>query len=151
MSFSDALPENFRKEFAQRNVKIGSVIRVHVQDTYPPKEKRFILVGQSFDKLIFATIFINSEINPNIFHTQELKDLNLELVAKERTYIDHDSYADCSNIQKRDAKWLLAVLGEDPTKIIGEVSEADMKKILSTIKSARTITPATKKIFGLFL
>ena len=73
MSLSDSFPEDFRKEFAQRNLKIGSGIRVYVQDTKPPKEKRFILVGQSYDKLIFATIFINSDLNPNIFSTQDIR------------------------------------------------------------------------------
>ena len=118
MSFSEHFPESFRKEFASRNLKIGSVIRVYVNDTNPPKEKRFILVGQSFDKIIFASIFINSEVNPNVFHIQELKDLNLELSAKERAYLDHDSYADCSTIQKREASWLLALIEEDPTRVL---------------------------------
>ncbi|ACU05352.1 hypothetical protein Phep_3157 [Pedobacter heparinus DSM 2366] len=94
MSLSDCFPEQFRQEFAERNLKIGSVIRVMVNDTNPPKEKRFILVGQSYDKLIFATIFINSEINPNIFPTQELRDLNLELLADSRSYLSHDSFAE---------------------------------------------------------
>ncbi|WP_316742493.1 hypothetical protein [Pedobacter antarcticus] len=58
MSLSDSFPGNFRQEFAQRNLKIGSVIRLYVRDTNPPKEKRFVLVGQSYDKLIFAAIFI---------------------------------------------------------------------------------------------
>ncbi len=151
MSLSDSFPEDYKKEFAQRNLKIGSVIRLYVRDTNPPKEKRFILVGQSYDKLLFASIFINSEINPNIFHTEELRDLNFQLLAEERGYLDHDSYADCSNMQKRDTAWLLAVLVEDPSKLIGEVSESDLKEIRARIKSARTITPATKKTFGLFL
>lgn len=151
MSLSDCFPENYRKEFAERNLKIGSVIRVYVKDTNPPKEKRFILVGQSYDKLIFATIFINSEINPNIFPTQELRDLNIELTAADRSYLDHDSYADCSNISKRNADWLLAVINNDPKNVIGEVSEADLKEIKVRIKSARTITPSIKKTFGLFL
>jgi len=151
MSLSDAFPENYRKDFAQRNLKIGSVIRVYVKDTDPPKEKRFILVGQSYDNLLFATIFINSDINPNVFHTQELKDLNFQLLAMERPYIDHDSYADCSNIQKRNTNWLFDIIGEDPTRVIGEVSESDMTEIRARIKSARTITPAIKKTFGLFL
>ena len=110
MSLSDAFPENYRKDFAQRNLKIGSVIRVYVKDTDPPKEKRFILVGQSYNKLLFAAIFINSDINPNVFPTQELKDLNFLLLAKERSYLDHDSYADCSNIQKRNADWLFDII-----------------------------------------
>lgn len=151
MSLSDSFPENFRQEFAQRNLKIGSVIRVYVKDTNPPKEKRFVLVGQSYDKLIFASIFINSEINPNVFPTQELRDLNLELTAGERPYLSHDSYADCSSIYKRDADWLLTIIGEDPAKIIGEVSGSDLKDIREKIKAARTITPAIKKTFGLFL
>lgn len=151
MSLSDSFPENFRKEFAERNLKIGSVIRVHVKDTNPPKEKRFILVGQSYDKLIFATIFINSEINPNVFPTQELKDLNLALSAKDRAYLDHDSYADCSYISKRSVDWMLGVIGKDPTNVIGEVSETDLKEIRAKIKFARTITPSIKKTFGLFL
>lgn len=150
MSLSDSFPENFRNEFAQRNLKIGSVIRVYVEDTNPPKEKRFILVGQSFDKLMFATIFINSEINPNVFPNKELRDLNLKLIASERPYLDHDSYADCSNIKKRDASWLLSVIGDDPTKVIGELTEADLGEIRLRIKSARTITPTIKKTFGLF-
>ncbi|WP_442588894.1 hypothetical protein ACSBL2_22940 [Pedobacter sp. AW31-3R] len=150
MSLSDSFPEHLRQEFAQRNLKIGSVIRVYVQDTIPPKEKRFILVGQSYDKLIFATIFINSEINPNIFPQQELRDLNIELTTKDRAYLDHDSYADCSNIKKRNASWLLDIISIDPARVIGEVSEDDLKTIREKIKSARTISPALKKTFGLY-
>ena len=151
MSLSDSFPEDYKKGFAQRNLKIGSVIRLYVGDTNPPKQKRFILVGQSYDKLLFASIFINSEINPNVFPTQELKDLNLQLIASERDYLDHDSYADCSNMQKRSAEWLLKIIGEDPSRVIGEVSDADMKEIRTRIKSARTIAPSIKKTFGLYL
>lgn len=109
------------------------------------------MIGQSFDKIIFATIFINSDINPNVFPTQELKDLNLELLAMERTYLDHDSYADCSTIQRREASWLLDLIAQDPSRVLGEVCETDLKEIRRRIKSARTITPAIKKTFGLFL
>lgn len=151
MSLSDSFPDQFRQEFAQRNLKIGSVIRIMVKDTNPPKEKRFILVGQSFDKLFFATIFINSEINPNVFPTLELRDLNLELLADGRSYLNHDSFADCSNIYQRNAEWLFNIIGNDPRKVIGEVSEDDLKQIRTKIKSARTIAPAVKKTFGLFL
>lgn len=151
MSFSDAFPEDFRAEFARQKLKIGSVIRVFVQDTNPPKEKRLILIGQSHDKLMFASIYINSEINPNVFHNEELKRLNMELIAADREYLDHDSYADCSMIVKRNADWLLHLIKGDPSKIIGELSAEDLKEISSRIKSARTITAADKKTFGLFL
>ncbi|QPH41604.1 hypothetical protein [Pedobacter endophyticus] len=151
MSLSEAFPEDFRADFAKQKLKIGSVIRVFVQDTNPPKEKRFILIGQSYDKLMFASIYINSEINPNVFHSAELRSLNVELIAADREYLDHDSYADCSMIFKRNADWLLHLIKSDPSKIIGELSAEDLKEISSRIKSARTITVAEKKTFGLFL
>lgn len=151
MPISDSFPDELKKEFAERNLKIGSVIRVYVQDTIPPKEKRLILVGRSYDRLLFATIFINSEINPNVFFTQDIKDLNLELKTSGRPYLDHDSYADCSNIKKRNADWLLKAISNDPSRVIGEVSAEDLERIRMKIKSARTITPALKKTFGLYL
>jgi len=151
MSLSDSFPDHLKREFAQRNIKIGSVIRIHVKDTNPPKIKRFILVGQSFDKLIFATIFINTDINPNVFRTQELIDLNLELPAKQRPYLEHDSFADCSSIYNRNADWLLEMIGDDPQNVLGEVSDADLLLIRNKIKSARTIAPSVKKTFGMFL
>lgn len=151
MPLSDSFPEDFRKEFAARNLKIGSVIRVFMKDTKPPKEKRFIIVGQSSDQLMFASIFINSEINIKIFASQELKDLHLELTAADRDYLDHDSYADCSNLKKQDAAGLLKIINDDPSRILGNVSETDLREIKVRIKSARTISHSIKKQFGLFL
>jgi hypothetical protein len=151
MSLSDLFSEEFKAGFAERNVTIGSVVKVFVSDTNPPKEKRLILVGASYDKLFFASIFINSEINPNVFYSQELKDLNLELIAKDRDYIDNDSHADCSEIRKRDVEWLYRVVMDDPTRVLGRVSDDDLQQIRIKIKSAKTITAAMKKTFGLFL
>ena len=54
-------------------------------------------------------------------------------------------------MQKRSADWLLNIIGEEPSRLIGEVSDDDMKEIRARIKSARTIAPAIKKTFGLFL
>jgi hypothetical protein len=151
MSLSASFSEDLRNEFAKRNLKIGTVIRVFVNDTNPPKEKRLILVGQSYDTLYFATVFINSEINPNVFPTQELRDLNFPLTANNRDYLVHDSFADCSGLAKRPTDWLLKTLIANPEAVIGEISEADLTEIRTRIKSARTISTAVKKTFGLFL
>jgi hypothetical protein len=60
---ADAFSDDQKEEFAKRNLKIGSVIKVFVDDTKPPKEKRLVLVGISFDKVFYASIFLNSEVN----------------------------------------------------------------------------------------
>jgi hypothetical protein len=48
-------------------LKIGTVLRYFVKDTIPPKIKRLIIVGIDDELITTATIFINTEINPNIF------------------------------------------------------------------------------------
>ncbi|TDQ11733.1 hypothetical protein [Pedobacter metabolipauper] len=151
MLLADLIPEEFKNGFAERNVEIGSVIKVFVTDTTPPKEKRLILVGASYDHLHFASVFINSEINPNIFHTQELVDLNYEMLAVKCEFLDDDSFANCSAIKSRTTAWLHQMVMENPSRVLGVVSKEDMTEIKKRIKSARTITPATKKTFGLFL
>jgi hypothetical protein len=150
-SLSDAFSDKEREEFAKRNLKIGTVIKVFVSDTNPPKEKRLVLVGISYDKVYFASIFLNTEINSKIFSTKALQDLHIELIADQRDYLNHDSFADCSQIQKRNANWLLGTIKSDPSKVLGILSDDDLKLIISKIKSAPTITPAMKKTFGLYL
>lgn len=148
---SDAFSEKDRESFANRNLKIGAVIKVFVSDTHPPKEKRLVLVGISYDQVYYASIFLNTEVNAKIFTTTALKDLHVELKAEERAYLDHDSFADCSQIQKRKADWLFEIISHDPSKVLGELNEADLEILQEKIKSAPTISPALKKTFGLFL
>lgn len=151
MLLADQIPSELKTGFAERNLKIGSVIKVFVQDTKPPKEKRLILIGASYDKLYFASVFINSEINPNVFYKKELLDLNYKMDFNGRDFLSHDSFADCSMIKKRDSKWLFDLITAEPERILGVISDEDMEAIRKRIKSARTISPALKKTYGLFL
>jgi hypothetical protein len=151
ISFADFFSDKYKEEFAKRNLKVGSVIKVYVSDTHPPKEKRLILVGISYDKIYFASIFLNSEINVNVFPTPTLKNLNVEFKSAEKEYLDHDSFADCSQIQKRKTDWLMEIISKDPSKILGELNNEDLELVLAKIKSAPTISPALKKTFGLYL
>jgi hypothetical protein len=90
-------------------------------------------------------------VNANIFYNNALKNLHIELKAEDRPCLDYDSFADCSQIQKRRTDWLLAMIRNDPSKVLGELNEDDLKLLKAKIKSAPTITPAMKKTFGLFL
>ncbi len=64
MSLGEFFPEAFKADYARRNLEVGSVLKLYVTDTKPPKEKRFIIVGKNIDGLCLATV--NSEINENI-------------------------------------------------------------------------------------
>ncbi|MFZ4525425.1 MAG: hypothetical protein ACOYOE_07735 [Chlorobium sp.] len=71
MSLGEFFPEVFKADFARRNLEVGSVLKLYVKDTKPPKEKRFIIVGKNIDGLCLATVYINSEINEKINYSPD--------------------------------------------------------------------------------
>lgn len=146
----DAFPEEFRKKFAETNLQIGSVIKTFVTDTTPHKIKRFVILGVSGDKLAIGTLYINSEINPNLFPSPELKRLHLKLEKQNRDYLDHDSFLDCSKVYEKEYEDLMAVLQHDASCLIGQLSTDDLRLVKKTVREARTIPVRTKKKFGLF-
>ncbi len=122
--------------FAEREIKIGAVLKYWATETNPPKQKIRIVVGFSNDKVLVATLFINTEINPNVFPTEELRKLHLVFEKSRCEYLDHDSFVDCSQLH------------ENPTVVSGEVANTDLENIKNIIKNAATITPKQKKKFG---
>ncbi|HOX82232.1 MAG TPA: hypothetical protein PLJ60_05435 [Chryseolinea sp.] len=125
----DQFPEEFKKQFASQNLKVGSVLRALVTDTTPPKIKRFIVIGLSADKLALGTIYINTEINPNVFQSAELKNLHIKLEAAGREYLDHDSFVDCSKIFEKEYDTILKMLAADAGMLMGELKPDDIKML----------------------
>jgi len=150
-SFADAFGEAERARFAADNLKIGAVVLTYVFDTNPPKEKRLIVVGESYDHVSVATIYINSELNIKVFPSEELQKLNPAFAAEGRNYLTHDSHVDCSSLHQFKKDFLTKIIANDPNRMLGNVSEGDLKQIRDLIKSAKTIKPGLKKTYGLFL
>ena len=144
MTFSENSPGN------GYNIKVGTVLRLHVKDTTPPKYKRFIIVGFSQDKLSLATVYINSEINTNINWSQEQQTLQLLFSSEGRPYLERDSYIDCSKLMFRDTEEIYSAVDENPNVVIGELSLEDLKYVMDTLKYAPTIKGKYKKRYGLF-
>ena len=95
-NLADFFSDDLRKDFSQRNVKVGSVLRLKVEDTKPPKVKIFIIIGQNIEGFSLATLYINTDINFNINFSQELIDLQIPISKKDYSFLDHNSYVDCS-------------------------------------------------------
>ena len=146
---SDLFPQSFKDDFAERNIQVGSVIRVFVKDTTPPKVKYFIVIGFSDDKVLLGTVFINSTINQNVFNTEYLKGLNILLDAQIYDFIGHDSFVDCSDIKERNFVEIKQLLSNDPECSKGVVSEETMKAISTTLANASTISLNKKRKFGI--
>jgi len=148
-SFSDFLPEDAKRLIAERNFKVGAVLKFQVNDTNPPKLKRLIIVGFDDEKVSFACVFINSKINPHLFRTKILQDLHLEFEASGRAYLDHTSFVDCSQIFEKDISSVKQAVANDLGILIGELTPVDLENVRKTISGAHTITPRVKKKYGL--
>jgi hypothetical protein len=146
---SDLFPQSFRDDFAERNIQVGSVIRVFVKDTTPPKVKYFIIIGFSDDEVLLGTVFINSAINQNVFNTEYLKGLNIPLDAQMYDFIDHNSFVDCSDVKERSFIEIKQLLSNDPECSKGIISEETMKIISTTLANASTISLTKKRKFGI--
>jgi hypothetical protein len=142
--FSDALKE----QLADDNFKIGAVLKYPVSFTNPPKSKRLIIIGFDRHKVVMAVVLVNSEINPQVFPTPQLKNLHLELDTNNRHFLEHTSYVDCSKIWTQDALTIKNLIATDPSIHIGELSNADLVDVLDKIRNAPNITPKEKKRFG---
>ena len=150
-NLGDAFPQEFIDRFSEDKIKTGTVIRAKVKDTNPSKIKRFIIIGIDGEKVSLATVFINSEINPNIFPTLELQNAHLFLESENRDYLDNDSFVDCSTLIERSVEDLIDLIRNNPSTCIGEVNSLDMEIIKKKIKTVKTISINLKKKYSLFL
>lgn len=150
MSLGDHFPKDLQDDYKERALKVGTVLKLFVNDTTPPKEKRFIIVGFTEDKFSLASLYINTEVNTNINWSQEQQALQLELSSNSREYLDWTSYVDCSKFNIRETQEIKKAIQSRPEAIIGEVSAKDLELIITTIRHASTINGKYKKRYGIF-
>lgn len=150
MSLGDSFPSNFKSEFASRNIETGTVLRLAVKDTNPPKIKMFIVVGKTIDGLTLASTYINSDINKNINWCIELKNLQIPISEKDYDFLNWDSYVDCSKMISRNTSEITSIIQKNPGAAIGKIKPEDLEAILETLRNAPTIKGKIKKKFGLF-
>lgn len=146
----EVFSEEHKLEFVKNNLKIRSVIKFYC--TRANKEKRFIIIGEKYDKEVFGLVYINTDINDNIFPTPELKALHLPLECIEgRSYITHDCFIACNDFFPYTFEFLANLMYNSIDIYKGELNDEDFNHVLALIKSAKTIKPSKKKEFGLYL
>lgn len=83
---------------------IGTVLRMAVRDTNPPKIKRFIIIGASVDSLTLASVYVNTEFNIKVNYNLDLQCQHIEFDTTGRDYLDHTSFVDCSKLKTHRAR-----------------------------------------------
>lgn len=148
-SFGSLFPNSAKEDFSNRAIHPGSVFKIHVTSTMPPKVKRLVVLAISGDNACVGYLFLNSRINPNVFPTAGLRSLHLPFEAASRDYLDHDSYLDCSDIKDMDLDELKKIISRDPNQHIGELNDTDLKTAKETVKNAPTISKKQKEKYDL--
>jgi len=135
----DLFPEGERQEHVSRSRTSGRVLYLFCGFTSPPKEKYVVVVG--FDAQQRPLLFIiNSDIHPFIRRHPDLLNCQVRLSASDYGFLDHDSFADCSEvIDDFDYQTINEQLILDTGRIKGELSEDTKKEIARVVQAARTI------------
>jgi hypothetical protein len=149
---SDPLADDseLKKKTTFEKLEKGTVLRMFVDDTNPPKTKLFIVLGLHENKLALGTLFINSNINININYSTELQSLQYELKSQDNTFLNHDSFVDCSTIQQRENDDILNKVNNDNSKILGYLNSNTFEEVRKTVIKSETIRGKYKKKFGLY-
>ncbi len=148
-SLGSLFPVSIRNDFSIRQIEPGSVFRIHVDTTTPPKVKRLVVLAISGDNICVGYLFINSQINPNYFSTARLRALHISLLASEQDYLDHDSYLDCSDIKNMNFNELKDIISQNPQQYIGKLSNTDIETAKNIVKNAPTISKTQKEKYNL--
>lgn len=148
-NLGDFFSKDLKEQLASHNFKTGAVLRYHIEFTNPPKIKRLVVVGFDAQKVLFASVLINTEINPKIFPNPALKDLHFELDVANRPYLDHTSFVNCAEIFEQEVEIVRNKLVEQVNTHVGELSEQDLAAVLEKIRGAKTISLKLKRKYGL--
>ncbi len=149
-TLDDFFSDNFREQFANRNVDTGSVIRCehqfHGQD---PKQKRFIVVGKSPDVEKVATVVINTIKEAYADLSGRAKESHLVIDGNIQEYLDRPSNVDGSRIRIKSTNQFRDVLLNNSSELLGTVSAGELEQILNLLRSSRFESRAKLREFGI--
>ncbi len=149
MSLGDFFPEDLKQKFAERNIDIGQSILIKVDNFNISYDKYIVLIGFDKEHLDCGTVIINSEINENLFPTNDLKSLHVEIDVQNHSFLEYNSFINCSEIKAYPKQQLINLLKTNPERLVGNISVDVLKKVHITLMNAKTITNFEKKKFGL--
>ena len=84
-------------------------------------------------------LFVNSEINPNVFFNTRLRSLHLCLDHQIVPFLEHDSWLDCSTIYELPLDDIIKVVSKDPTCHLGFLPQSYFEASIQLLRNAPTI------------
>jgi uncharacterized protein YuzB (UPF0349 family) len=145
----DFFTDDFRRSLAKSNLQIGAVFRYFVDFTTPPKTKYQIIVGFDNQSISLVTVLINTEINPNLFKKESLKNLHFLLKKESNDFLEYDSFVYCGQLHEQKIAEVEKVIQSKISTFVGNLSEETFEQIKILIKNAKSIEEETKEKYNL--
>lgn len=138
----DFAPQRERSAFVKKNLKPGTVIRLYCVLTPRSKEKWAVMLAMN--PLLLA--FVNSTVNSYIEERPYLRACQVELSPNDNKFLKRESFLDCSHVID-DLRFgdVMSQLTEETGRILGHFDQATVKRIVSAVGNARTVSPKHKR------
>ncbi|MFH1112560.1 MAG: hypothetical protein V1792_01440 [Pseudomonadota bacterium] len=147
MKLGEAFPPGLAIQITDQNIKRGLVVRDHLQAMKPPKIKRFVLVGLDVASMTAKIAIINSKIPPFAVGKPRLESLQIPLSpVGYAELVNHDSFINCMEVISVDFQKLRKRLYDQDAQILGHLSDADTKLVISKLLSAKSISKNDKTV-----
>jgi len=146
----DYFPKESKIAFLENNLTLGAVFKILSEITNPPKEKFVVIIGVDNDKAVVGHLFINSKINIKIAFSPELRSMHLSLSQDQYSFLKHDSYLDCSNIQEIDKNMFERIINNNLSAYQGALNQPNIDVMKYMITKASTIPLKIKKRYGYY-
>ncbi|MCP2086068.1 UNVERIFIED_ORG: hypothetical protein J2Y81_002085 [Paraburkholderia sediminicola] len=141
MALGDSLSDEQRAAYIRSRLVPGAVIYRHCSFTKPPKVKFLVVLAVRSDVAFFV---INTDIHEFIQSRQHLLDCQVTIDQANHTFLDYDSYIDCTEAFYADTALVIDELMNDVDGYKGTVSDNVRTAILTAIDEAMTIADGEK-------
>ena len=140
------ISEDFNNDFIDQKIQIGSIISIDISGIDHPKWN--IILDITDDKLLVASVFINTEIKYYFINNPELVELQYEIKSNNIKFLDHDSFIDCSKVFESSYSYYKStILKSGSVRKIGDLPENDLKNVVKLVRKSKNISVKTKKTF----
>lgn len=132
-------------------MRVGDIIHIFAENTKPPKDKFIIIIGVSEEKIKYLSVFINSEINTNVYRSSIQQDLCIPIKQEDYpNFLVKDSFIDLNSPQEIDKKKVDWVVKNRPDAYKGTLKEEELKNCRKLIHSNRIISGKKCRQYGFF-
>jgi len=130
-------------------IKQGDIIYAQVDEISTDHPKFFIIAAITPNKKEVAAVFINKDININVFPTTELQALHHPIVRTNYSFLTLDSWVDCSDFTEFDFEEADEYVSLNPQNTRGKLKKTDLEQVLALLGNPNNnISPKRKLKFG---